>query len=135
MLVINNKDILKAVGKRKTAVAKAYLKKGSGKVLINNKNFDVFFSNLSEEKNKIIAPFIVTNFNNVYDADIYVKGGGVCSQLEAIKLAIAKAISALDIEFKVALKKNTLLKRDARIKERRKYGLKKARKAPQYSKR
>lgn len=135
MLIINNKDILKAIGKRKTAVAKAFLQKGSGKVLINNQNFETFFSNFSEEKNKIIVPFILTNFNNTYDANIYVHGGGICSQLEAVKLSIAKAISSVGMELKATLKKNTLLKRDARIKERRKYGLKKARKAPQYSKR
>lgn len=135
MLVINNKDILKAVGKRKTAVAKAFLKRGSGRILINNKNFDTFFSNFYEEKNKIIVPLIITNFNNTYDATIYVKGGGIRSQLGAIQLAIAKAISSINVELKTTLKRNTLLKRDARIKERRKYGLKKARKAPQYSKR
>lgn len=135
MLIINNTDILKAVGKRKTAVAKAFLKKGSGRILINNKNFEIFFSNFYEEKNKTIVPFIISNFNNAYDATIYVKGGGIHSQLEAIQLAIAKAISSIDVALKSTLKKNALLKRDARIKERRKYGLKKARKAPQYSKR
>ena len=109
MLVINDNDTLKAVGKRKTAVAKAYLKRGSGKILINNKDFEIFFSNFCEEKNKIIVPFIITNLNNTYDVNIYVKGGGICSQLEAVQLAIARAISSKDDDHKILLKKKCAL--------------------------
>jgi small subunit ribosomal protein S9 len=135
-MLINNYDpILKAIGKRKTSIAKVILKRGVGEILVNNIHFDSFFSDTYEEKTKIILPFILTGLKNEYDAIIQVKGGGISSQLEAICLAISKALSLINNSCRTILKKKSLLKRDSRIKERRKYGLKKARKAPQYSKR
>jgi len=123
------------VGKRKTSIAKIFLKEGSGIITVNNKNFETFFASLKEERDLIKNPLILVNLNNNYDIDIKVKGGGISSQLDAIKLAIARAICEIDNEYRSKLNQQLFLRRDSRIKERRKYGLRKARKAPQYSKR
>jgi small subunit ribosomal protein S9 len=127
--------IYTGLGKRKTAVAKVFLKEGSGLIQINNKQFEDFFSGVAEERESIKNPFLSVNLNNQYDVTVNVKGGGITAQLDSIRLALAKAICTIGIEYRAILKKNLFLRRDARIKERRKYGLKKARKASQYSKR
>jgi small subunit ribosomal protein S9 len=127
--------IYTGVGKRKTAVAKIFLKEGSGVIKVNNKSFDESFLNLKEERNFIKNPLVLLKLTNDYDVDIYVKGGGIIAQLDAIRLGIAKAIASIKTEYRVNLNQYFLLRRDSRIKERRKYGLKKARKASQYSKR
>lgn len=123
------------LGKRKTSVAKVFLVEGSGIIKINNKTFDHFFSGIGEEKEALKTPFILVNLSNQYDIEVKVHGGGIVSQLEAIRLAISKAICAINSEYRQILNQKLLLRRDSRIKERRKYGLKKARKASQYSKR
>lgn len=123
------------LGKRKTSVAKVFLKEGSGIIKVNEKTFENFFSGVGEEREIIKNPLILLNLNNKYDIDIKVKGGGVTGQLDAIRLAISKALSTINMEYRPVLKQNLFLRRDSRIKERRKYGLKKARKASQYSKR
>jgi len=123
------------LGKRKTSVAKVFLTEGTGNIKVNNKNFEDFFSGLPEEKELINNPFILVNLINKFDLDIKVKGGGISSQMDAIRLAIAKALCTINNEYRAILNTNLLLRRDSRIKERRKYGLKKARKASQYSKR
>jgi len=123
------------LGKRKTSVAKVFLKQGSGQIEINNRPFASFFSELSEEYQLITNPFLLLNLPITYDCTISVHGGGCSSQLGAIQLAIAKALCTINTQHRTILKKNSLLHRDPRIKERRKYGLKKARKASQYSKR
>jgi small subunit ribosomal protein S9 len=125
----------RAIGKRKTSIAKVQLEKGSGAIVVNKKSFDNFFSGLLDERDKIKTPFILANINNEYDIHVQVSGGGISSQLDAICLAVAKALCLIKAEYRNILNKNLLLRRDARIKERRKYGLKKARKASQYSKR
>jgi small subunit ribosomal protein S9 len=130
-----NTLIYTGIGKRKTSVAKVFLKEGSGNFLINNKSVDTYFLNLKEERESLKIPFLLTNLINKYDLIIKIKGGGINAQLEAIKLAISKAICKVNIEYRLPLKQEMLLTRDSRIKERRKYGLKKARKASQYSKR
>jgi len=94
-----------------------------------------FFAGVSEERELLKNPLILVNLNNKFDIDIKVKGGGISSQMDAIKLAISKAICTIDSEYRKILNQSLLLRRDSRIKERRKYGLKKARKASQYSKR
>jgi len=125
------------IGKRKTSVAKIFLKEGSGLIVINDKTFENFFSGVGVwEIESIKNPFLVLNLdNNKYDINILVKGGGISSQLDAIRLAVAKAICKMSNDYRSILKQNSFLRRDSRIKERRKYGLKKARKASQYSKR
>jgi len=129
--------VFEGLGKRKTSVAKVFLTEGSGLILINKekKSFEEFFSGVLNEREAIQKPFLVVNLLNEYDLIIYVKGGGISSQIEAIRLAISKAICRIHQEYRPILKQNLYLRRDARIKERRKYGLKKARKASQYSKR
>jgi small subunit ribosomal protein S9 len=123
------------IGKRKTSVAKVFLKDGSGIITVNNKTFEDFFSGVGEERELLKNPFVLVNLNNKYDILIKVKGGGISSQLDAIRLAISKSICTISNEYRQTLNENLLLRRDSRIKERRKYGLKKARKASQYSKR
>lgn len=123
------------IGKRKTSVAKVFLKEGSGIIKVNNKLFEDFFSGVGEERELLKNPFVLVNVSNKYDLDIKVKGGGISSQMDAIRLAIAKALCTINNEYRQIFNENLLLRRDSRIKERRKYGLKKARKASQYSKR
>ena len=123
------------LGKRKTSVAKVFLKEGSGILTVNNKSFEQFFASVTEEAELLKNPFVLVNLTNQYDIDIKVKGGGVSSQMDAIRLALAKAICLISTEYRQILNQQLLLRRDSRIKERRKYGLKKARKASQYSKR
>ena len=133
---MNNLDLIyTGIGKRKTAVAKIFLKEGSGVIKVNNKPFDESFLNLKDERNFIKNPLILLKLTNDYDIDIYVKGGGIMAQLDAIRLGIAKAIASIKTEYRINLNQYFLLRRDSRIKERRKYGLKKARKASQFSKR
>ena len=127
--------IYTGIGKRKTSVAKVFLKEGSGNIKVNNKLFEDFFSGVGEERELLKNPFILVDVNNKYDLDIKVKGGGISSQMDAIRLAIAKALCTINIEYRQVFNQTLLLRRDSRIKERRKYGLKKARKASQYSKR
>jgi small subunit ribosomal protein S9 len=127
--------IYSGLGKRKTSVAKVFLTEGIGNITINKKPFDIFFLSLKDERDTIKNPLILVNLNQNFDIDIQVKGGGFSSQLEAIKLGIAKAICTINKSYRPQLKQQLLLRRDSRIKERRKYGLRKARKAPQYSKR
>jgi small subunit ribosomal protein S9 len=131
----NNTLIYSGIGKRKTSVAKVFLKEGSGIITVNGKSFDEAFLTLKTERELIKNPLILVNLNNNYDIDVKVKGGGMNSQLDAVKLAIAKGICSINNEYRSILNQQLLLRRDSRIKERRKYGLKKARKASQYSKR
>lgn len=128
-------DFYSGIGKRKTSVAKVSLKEGSGEIIINQKTLHDFFSGAPNECDQIKNPLVLLNLINKYDITVTVKGGGISSQLEAIQLAISKCLSSLNTEYRKILSQNLLLRRDSRIKERRKYGLKKARKASQYSKR
>jgi small subunit ribosomal protein S9 len=131
----NQESFYSGLGKRKTSVAKVFLKEGSGIITVNQKKFEDFFAGVIEEREKIKNPFLLVNLNNKYDISINVKGGGISSQMDAIRLAIAKAVCQINNEYRKILNQDLLLRRDSRIKERRKYGLKKARKASQYSKR
>ena len=133
---MNNLELsYSGLGKRKTSIAKVFLKNGSGIILINGKTFENFFVGVGYESELIKSPLLLLNLNNKFDIVIYVQGGGITGQIEAIKLAISKALTKISAEYRPVLKQRLFLRRDARIKERRKYGLKKARKASQYSKR
>ena len=123
------------IGKRKTSVAKVFLTEGDGDIKINNKSLDDFFIALGEERELLKNPFILVNLTNKYNVIVKVHGGGISAQLDAIQLGIVKAICAINIEYRQIFNQHLLLRRDSRIKERRKYGLKKARKASQFSKR
>jgi small subunit ribosomal protein S9 len=123
------------IGKRKTSIAKVFLKEGTGIIKVNNLPFEVAFVSLKEEREIIKNPLLLVKTPTPYDIDIKVKGGGMSSQLEAIQLGISKALCEIDQSYRTLLNQQLFLRRDSRIKERRKYGLKKARKASQYSKR
>jgi small subunit ribosomal protein S9 len=128
------KPLIQTTGRRKEAVARVRLRPGTGKITINGRDFDTYFPILTH---RVVAtePLRITQTSDVYDVDATVDGGGVSGQAGALRLGISRALVALDGDIRSALKKAGLLTRDAREKERRKYGLKKARKAPQYSKR
>jgi len=121
-------------GRRKNAIARVRLTEGSGKITINGKDIEEFFG---METLKVIAkqPLAVTNTTAKYDVIAKVTGGGFTGQAGAIRHGIARALNEANAEFRPALKSNGFLTRDPRMKERKKYGLKKARKAPQFSKR
>ena len=128
------KEYIYATGKRKSSIARVNIIPGTGKITINKKDIDEVY-NLETLKAVILKPFNVTNMIEKYDVEATVKGGGFAGQAGAIAHGIAKALATTDPEVRLTLKRNGLLTRDSRVKERRKYGLKKARKAPQFSKR
>ena len=121
-------------GRRKSSIARVYLVPGTGKITINKKDIDDYFG---LETLKIIArqPFEATNTGDKYDAKITVRGGGFTGQAGAIRHGIARALLTVDADYRPTLKKAGYLTRDPRMKERKKYCLKKARMSPQFSKR
>ena len=124
-----------ATGRRKEAVARVRLVPGSGQWTINGRTLDDYFPNKLHQQ-LVSEPFAAAAVSSLYDVMARIHGGGVTGQAGALRLGIARALNAVDAEAsRPALKKAGLLTRDARIKERKKAGLKKARKAPQYSKR
>ena len=122
-------------GKRKTSIAKVrlYLDEG-GPILINNKPMDEYF-NWAPWQNIVTEPFTVSDTSNRFRVIIRAQGGGVHSQAQAIRHGIARALVAYDPGLKAGLRRQGLITRDPRIKESKKYGLKRARRAPQYTKR
>ena len=126
--------LCQTTGRRKAAVARVRIRPGQGKITINRRAFDDYFSSATHRM-VVTEPLRVTNLTEGYDIDATIAGGGVSGQAGALRLGIARSIAAVDPELRPSLKKAGLLTRDAREKESKKYGLKKARKAPQYSKR
>ncbi len=129
-----NNIVFYGTGRRKSSISRVRLVEGTGKITINGKDIDEFFG---LETLKVIArqPLTVTNTTTKYDVIATVKGGGFTGQAGAIRHGIARALNEANSEYRPALKQNGFLTRDPRMKERKKYGLKKARKAPQFSKR
>ncbi len=121
-------------GRRKTAVARIYVKDGNGEILINNKSYDNYFTTLVNQF-KVIQPLQLTESVGKYSIKINVDGGGVTGQAEAIRLAISKSLCEINPEHRIILKPFGLLTRDNRMVERKKPGQKKARKRFQFSKR
>jgi len=121
-------------GRRKEATAVVRLTKGKGILTVNKKNIDEYFGR-DVAKMIIRQPLVLTKSENAYDIDIKVQGGGSFGQAGAIRLAISKALIELNPNLRAELKKAGYLTRDSRVKERKKVGLKKARKSPQFSKR
>lgn len=121
-------------GRRKTAVARIYLKEGNGTITVNGKDYKVYFPTLPLQY-IVNQSFEVSELTGQYDVNVNVAGGGVKGQAEAVRLAIAKAIVELDAEKKPALRAKGLMTRDMRMVERKKPGRKKARKKFQFSKR
>ena len=123
------------VGRRKEAVVRARLiPGGTGQFTLNGRTLENYFPNKVHQQ-LIREPFVTLERDGTYDIIATLKGGGITGQAGALRLAIARALIIIDADDRPALKKAGFLTRDARIKERKKYGLKKARKAPQYSKR
>ena len=124
-----------ATGRRKEAVARVRLVPGSGSWTVNGRSLEDYFPNKVHQQ-LVNEPFRTLELEGAYDVIARIDGGGVTGQAGALRLGIARALNEIDVEAnRPALKKAGFLTRDARIKERKKYGLKKARKAPQYSKR
>ena len=121
-------------GRRKSSVARVYLVPGTGKITVNKRDIDEYFG-LETLKVIVRQPLTVTETADKFDVLVNVKGGGYTGQAGAIRHGIARALLEADPEFRPALKKAGYLTRDPRMKERKKYGLKKARRAPQFSKR
>ena len=130
----SDKIVFYGTGRRKSSIARVRLIEGSGKITINGKDIDEFFG-LETLKVIVKQPLTVTNTTSKYDVICTVKGGGFTGQAGAIRHGIARALNEANSEYRPALKSNGFLTRDSRMKERKKYGLKKARKAPQFSKR
>jgi small subunit ribosomal protein S9 len=121
-------------GRRKEAIARIRIMPGSGQWTINGRTLDVYFPNKVHQQ-LVNEPFVTLGAENQFDVVARITGGGVTGQAGALRLGVTRALTLLDPENRPALKKAGFLTRDARVKERKKYGLKKARKAPQYSKR
>jgi small subunit ribosomal protein S9 len=128
------KPLTQTTGRRKGAVARVRLRAGEGKITINGRAIEDYFP--SETHRMIVTePLRLTTTAEMYDVDATMHGGGTSGQAGALRLGIARSLIELDPELRPALKRAGFLTRDAREKESKKYGLKKARKAPQYSKR
>ena len=121
-------------GRRKNAIARVRLTEGNGKITVNGKDLDEYFG-IETLKVIVKQPLTVTNTVAKYDVIATVTGGGYTGQAGAVRHGIARALNEANIEFRPLLKSNGFLTRDPRMKEKKKYGLKKARKAPQFSKR
>lgn len=128
-----HKKYYRGVGRRKTAVAIVHLTDGNGKITINKKETQTPKS--GELKYMWFQPLVVTGFEGKFDISVKTSGGGVMSQLEAIRLGIARSLVEYDQQLKPILRKSGFITRDSRSKERKKPGLKRARRAPQWQKR
>jgi small subunit ribosomal protein S9 len=128
------KQAVLATGRRKTAVAKVWIMPGTGKIIVNKRSLDDYFG-LETLKAEVNRPLEKLDALDKFDVIVSVKGGGFTGQAGAIRHGIARALLKIDGDFKPLLKRAGYLTRDPRMKERKKYGLKKARRAPQFSKR
>ncbi len=127
-------EMINGLGRRKAAVARVYLKQGSGNVMVNGKDYKEYFP-VDHIQGKIMEPLNVVEVATIYDLKVNVNGGGVKGQAEAVRLGIARALCKINEEFREPLKAAKLLSRDPRSVERKKYGRPKARKSFQFSKR
>ena len=127
-------EVIHKIVRRKTSVARVYMSKGKGNIMVNKKSYSDFFDTAILQY-KIQQPFSLTETKDKFDLSVTVKGGGVNGQAEAIRLAISRALVEFNEEFKPVLKSEGLMTRDPRMVERKKFGQKKARKKFQFSKR
>ncbi len=127
-------EVIHKIGRRKTAVARVYLSQGEGKITVNKKDLNDYFTT-STLQYKVNQAFNLTGNENSFDVKVNVYGGGITGQAEAIRLALSRAMIELDPENRSTLKPEGLLTRDPRMVERKKFGQKKARKKFQFSKR
>ena len=126
--------VINTIGRRKSSVARIYLTEGKGNIVVNQKDYKEYFP-IGTLQYKINQPFMLTETEGKYDVKVNVKGGGVNGQVEAVRLAISRALVEVDAENKPALKAEGLMTRDPRMVERKKPGQPKARKKFQFSKR
>ena len=128
------KPLVQATGRRKASVARVRLIDGSGQVILNGRPLEDYFPTMASRL-RVMEPLQITQTQGRYDVLATLEGGGQTGQADALRLGIARALIVLDEELRPLLKKAGLLTRDARVVERKKYGLRKARRAPQYTKR
>ena len=124
-----------ATGKRKSAIAKVWIKAGKGTLSINGKSLDEWLGGHEAIKMKVIQPLVLTSQEKALDIIAITFGGGYSAQAEALRHGISKALNLYDTSFRAILKPKGLLTRDSRVVERKKYGKRKARRSPQFSKR
>jgi small subunit ribosomal protein S9 len=127
-------DVINTIGRRKTAIARVYLKEGKGKITVNKRPVEEYFP-LATLQYVVNQPFVITETAGKYDVEVNLDGGGIKGQAEALRLAISKALCDINAEYRPMLKVKGLLRRDPRMVERKKFGQKKARKKFQFSKR
>ncbi len=123
-----------ATGRRKTAIARTWIKPGSGEIVINNRPVEEYFP-IETTRVDMIQPFKITNTSGSYDVKATVVGGGIAGQADAVRHGITRALVIINPDFRLALKRAGFIKRDPRVKERKKYGQKGARARFQFSKR
>jgi len=124
-----------ATGKRKTSIAKVWLSSGTGKITINGLSIDAWLGGLEAKKLRVMQPLNITKQATSVDSVASTNGGGFSGQADALRHGISKALVEFDPEFRAMLKPKGLLTRDSRIVERKKFGRRKARRSPQFSKR
>ena len=129
-----SKPLVQATGRRKSSVARVRLHEGTGRVVINDRSLEDFFPTMAQRV-RVLEPLRIGEVEGRYDVHATVHGGGTTGQTDALRLGIARGILELNPELRPVLKSNGLLTRDSRRVERKKYGLRKARRAPQYTKR
>jgi len=127
-------EVIMTLGRRKTAVARIYLKEGEGNITVNNRDYKEYFPTVILQY-QVVEPFNITNTLGKYDVKVNLDGGGITGQAEALSLAISRALCKINEEHRPALKAKGLMRRDPRMVERKKFGQKKARKRFQFSKR
>ena len=127
-------EVIHKIGRRKNAVARIYVSKGKGKITVNKREMENYFTTATLQY-KVKQPLVLTNNEKSYDITVNVFGGGDTGQAEAIRLAISRALCEVNEEYRLVLKPEGLLTRDPRMVERKKFGQKKARKKFQFSKR
>ncbi|OFW65772.1 MAG: 30S ribosomal protein S9 [Actinobacteria bacterium RBG_16_68_21] len=128
------KPLAQTVGRRKTSVARVRLLDGAGKVTLNGKPLEVYFPSMAQRL-RVLEPLRSAGAETRYDVEAQLEGGGTTGQTDALRLGIARALIEVEPELRPTLKRAGLLTRDSRAVERKKYGLRKARRAPQYTKR
>jgi len=128
------KPLVQATGRRKSSVARVRLYPGTGQVTLNGRSLDTYFPHAALRQ-RVLEPLSAVDVEGQYDVVAKLEGGGTTGQSDALRLGIARALVEIDYEYRPTLKKGGMLRRDARKVERKKYGLRKARRAPQFTKR
>ncbi|HEX6286741.1 MAG TPA: 30S ribosomal protein S9 [Acidimicrobiia bacterium] len=129
-----SKPLIQTTGRRKESVARVRFREGSGQVTLNGKPLETYFPTMATRM-RVMEPLSLTQTQGLYDIEASLDGGGTTGQADALRLGISRGLAELDPELRATLKKAGMLTRDSRVVESKKYGLRKARRAPQYTKR